>query len=233
MAVVKIGWSGGKDSTCAVMLHIKNGDKVKAVCYIPMFTKKIPLISKKHYRFIMKTARYFDSLGVEVHIMTGITYYEYVTHVAKRGKNKGKIFGFPYFVRAICGFKRDSKETALKACDVGPYDYESMGICADERTRHKQLNEHKRSILVEKGITQAQTREFCELYGLLSPHYSNAWQKRDGCALCPHASEMERNAWFEDYPEAVPIVIELQNLVKKERPEQTPLRGHKWFIEEK
>ena len=46
MSVVKIGWSGGKDSTRAVMAHIQRGDKVKAVCYVPMFTKEIPLISK-------------------------------------------------------------------------------------------------------------------------------------------------------------------------------------------
>ena len=36
MSVVKIGWSGGKDSTRAVMAHIQRGDKVKAVCYVPM-----------------------------------------------------------------------------------------------------------------------------------------------------------------------------------------------------
>ena len=231
MPVVKIGWSGGKDSTCAVMHHIKNGDKVKAVCYIPMFTQEIPLISKKHYSFILQTAEYFRSLGAEIHIVSGMTYYDYVTHVAQRGKNKGKIFGFPFFVRAICGFKRDSKQKALLACDVGFYDYESLGICADEKARHKQLNDKKRSILVERGITQNGTRKFCEEHNLLSPHYLNEWQKRDGCSLCPHASEKERKVWFSDYPEAVPIVIELQELVKKERPEQTPLRGHRWFIE--
>ena len=43
---VKVGWSGGKDSTCAVMQHIEHGHKVKAVCYIPMFTESIPLIEK-------------------------------------------------------------------------------------------------------------------------------------------------------------------------------------------
>ena len=231
MATVKIGWSGGKDSTCAVMQHIRNGDKVKAVCYIPMFTKEIPLITKAHYKFIIKTAEYFRSLGAEIFIVSGMTYYEYVTHRAIKGKNKGKIFGFPYFIRAICGFKRDSKEKAIKDCKVGIYDFEGIGICADEKQRQKQLNDKKRSILTEIGMTQLDTKKYCEDNGLLSPHYSNKWQKRDGCALCPHASEKERSEWFKDYPQAIPIVIELQELVKKERPEQTPLRGHKWFIE--
>ena len=30
MSIVKVGWSGGKDSTCAVLLHLEKGDKVKA-----------------------------------------------------------------------------------------------------------------------------------------------------------------------------------------------------------
>ena len=87
--IVKVGWSGGKDSSCAVMLHILRGDKVKAVCYIPMFTNEIPLIQKKHYDFILKTADKFRSLGAEVNIVHGITYWDYVTHIALSGIYKG------------------------------------------------------------------------------------------------------------------------------------------------
>lgn len=46
------------------------------------------------------------------------------------------------------------------------------------------------------------------------------------------AQERERELWFQQYPEALPIVLELQELVKKERPDQTPLRDYKWFIDE-
>ena len=99
MSVVKIGWSGGKDSTRAVMEHIKRGDKVKVVCYVPMFTKEIPLITKKHYEFIKKTAQYFKSLGAQFYWADdGLTYYEYVTHIAIKGKYKGKIFSPILFV---------------------------------------------------------------------------------------------------------------------------------------
>lgn len=230
MSVVKIGWSGGKDSTCAVLKHIEQGDQVKVVCYIPMFNEYIPLLTKKHYNFIMSTANIFNSLGAEVHIVTGITYYEYVTKRSTRGKYKGRIFGFPLFVRQLCGFKRDSKEKALRECDVGFYDYESVGICIDEKQRQSQLNDKLRSILCELGLSQYDTRTFCIERNLLSPHY--AYNKRDGCALCPHAKDVERLEWFYDYPEAVPIVIELQNLVKKERPDMTPLRNYRWFIED-
>jgi hypothetical protein len=230
MAVVKIGWSGGKDSTCAVMMHIARGDKVKAVCYIPMFTKEIPLISKAHYSFILKTADYFRSLGAEVHFADkGITYYEYVTHIAVKGKCKGQIFGFPIVGAGMCGFKRDGKLKALSLCDVGKYDYEGVGIAYDETKRHKQLNDRLRSILCELKITEEEATEFCQDNGIYSPHYHEE-TKRDGCALCYNAKQQERERWFADYPEAIPLVIELQNIVKEKRPDRPPLRGYKYFI---
>ena len=71
MDIVKVGWSGGKDSTCAVMLHLEQGDYVKAICYIPMFTKEIPLITKRHYEFIHNTAQRFTNLGAEVFLQRG------------------------------------------------------------------------------------------------------------------------------------------------------------------
>lgn len=226
---VKVGWSGGKDSTCSVLMHIEKGDKVKAVCYVPMFTDTIPLIAKSHYEYIIKTAEYFRSLGADVHIVSGMTYYEYVTHIAKRGKYKGMIFGFPYFKSGQCGFKRDSKLKALAGCDVGSYDYEDIGIAVDEVARHGQLTDKKRSILCEEGITEAIAKRIVLGRGLLSPHYGRA--NRDGCALCPNAKQRERVLWLQDYPEALPILLELQELVKAKRPDRTPLRGYKWFIE--
>ena len=229
MAIVKVGWSGGKDSTAAVLLHIKRGDKVKAVCYIPMFTKEIPLILKDHYQFILNTADYFRSLGAEVFIVSGITYYDYVLHRATRGKNKGRIFGFPCFVRGQCGFKRDSKIKACEQCDVGYYDYESLGIAWDEKIRHNQLNAKIRSILVEEKYTQVDCAKLCLNHNVYSPVYDN--RKRDGCALCFNAKADERKRWFLDYPEAFNILLHLQDVVRAEIPDTYPLRGFKWFIE--
>lgn len=228
--VVKISWSGGKDSTCAVMQHIKLGHKVKVVCYIPMFTETIPLIAKAHYEFILRAADLFRSQGAEVFIVTGLTYYDYVTHRSTRGKFKGRAFGFPSFNRGQCGFKRDSKLKALAQCSVGAYDYEDIGIAADEYDRHAQLTSQLRSILCELGITEQAAKQYVKSYNLLSPHYD--LRNRDGCVLCPNAPASERERWFRDYPEAIPLVLELQQFVRRERPEQTPLRNYRWFIEE-
>jgi hypothetical protein len=226
---VKVCWSGGKDSTCAVMKHLENGDKVKAVCYVPMFTKEIPLIGKEHYSFILKTAETFRTMGAEIQLVSGISYCDQVRRRATRGKHKGRIIGFPLFKRAWCHFKRDSKLKAIAAADVGYYDYEDVGIAADETDRHAQLKGSIRSILCEQGISENDAVEFCRVRGVLSPHYNS--RTRDGCALCPFAKEDERAQWFRDYPEAVPILLDLQEFVRQERPDNSPLRGHKWFID--
>ncbi len=184
MAVVKVGWSGGKDSTTAVMKHIERGDNVKIVNYTPMFTKEIPLILKDHYTFIQTTANYFKRLGAEVYFADkGVTYYDYVTHIAVKGKCKGQMFGFPIIGAGMCGFKRDGKLRALSLCDVGEYDYEGVGICFDETKRHNQLTDDLRSILCELKMTQDDTRQFC--------------QENGGLKIIPNQSQFywSYNAW--------------------------------------
>ena len=228
--IVKVSWSGGKDSTCALMKHLERGDTVKAVCYIPMLTDTIPLLLKDHYEFILRTADKFRSMGAEVHIVHGMTYYDYVHKIATRKKFKGKPFGFPRFIKAWCGFKRDSKLKALSEFSIDSYDYEDIGIAADEVRRHNQLTDKLRSILCEMGVTESMALAYDKNLNILSPHYGT--NHRDGCTLCPHAKASERRKWFEQYPEAIQIVLELQEFVKRERPDQTPLRHYKWFIED-
>ena len=107
-----------------------------------------------------------------------------------------------------------------------------MGIAYDEVKRHGQLTDNLRSILFEEKITEYDATNYCKENGLYSPHYDCSGKKkmRDGCALCYNASEKERQEWFEDYPEAIPLVIELQNIVKEQRPERPPLRNYEYFI---
>lgn len=226
---VKVSWSGGKDSTCAVLLHLEAGHKVKAVNYTPMFTEEIPLLLKDHYEFIQNTAERFRYMGAEVYMVTGITYYDYVLRRKTKGADKGGIMGFPCFIPKMCKFKNFSKERALHRCDVGYYDYEDIGIAYDEKKRQSQLNEKLRSTLVEHKITEEQAMEICQNYYLLSPLYQH--YKRDGCTLCPNAPKREREQWFKEFPGAIPLVKELQDKVKAEKPSNhTPLRNYEWFL---
>lgn len=228
MAIVKVNWSGGKDSTASAILHIRKGDKIKAVCYIPMLTPEIPLITKKHYDFIMNAKFTLTMAGAEVYIVHGMTYKDYVLRVSTRGKYKGKIFGFPSYITGQCGFRLYGKVKALNNCDVGYFDYEDIGIAFDEPKRQSQLNNKKRSILCEMGITENDAKSICKSTGLLSPLYENC--SRDGCSVCPQGNEERLKEWLNDYPEALPILKELQEIVKEKRPERHPLREGWWNI---
>lgn len=226
---VKVSWSGGKDSTCAVLLHLRDGHKVKVVNYTPMFTEEIPLLLKDHHEFIQKTAERFRDWGAEVHMVTGMTYYDFVLRRKTKGQDKDGIMGFPCFIPRMCKFKNYSKEKALNNVDVGYYDYEDIGIAYDEKKRQSQLNEKLRSILVEYEVTEQRAMEICKHCALLSPLYEH--YKRDGCTLCPNAPKREREQWFREFPEAIPLVKELQDRVKAEKPiNHTPLRNHEWFL---
>lgn len=225
-----MGWSGGKDSTCASYKHLERGDLLKAVCYIPHFTEDIPLINKEHYDFIVGQAEIFTSMGGQVFFAKGITYYDYCLSICKSGINKGQVKGYPY-VNA-CGFRRDSKIKAVSECDVGEYDYLDLAIAYDETKRQNQLNDKTRSILCELEITEPQTKSFCIDRNAYSPHYK--YSKRDGCALCYNAKPIERKIWLDDYPQAYDKVLELQNKLKPllvGRKNEYPLREYHHFIE--
>lgn len=228
MDIVKVCWSGGKDSTAAELLHLQEGNYTKVVNYIPMFTDEIPLITKRHYEFIMNTAERWKQMGAEMYFVDGLTYYDFVHLKRKQGKNKGIPFGFTPFRTGHCTFKNYSKIKALKNSDCGFYYYEDIGIAFDETERHSQLNELKRSILFEKEITERAALDICRKNNLLSPHYED--DTRDGCAICPHGSKKRLEEWFDDYPKARQILIELQDFAKRELPQRYPLRDKKWFI---
>ena len=230
MSVVKIGWSGGKDSTCATYKHLEQGDTVKAVCYIPMFTEGIPLINKEHFDFLQTQAERFKQAGGKVYFADGITYYDYCLSICKSGIHKGQVKGYPFI--GCCGFRRDSKIKAINSIDVGQYDYLDIGIAFDEKARHGQLTENMRSILVEKEITEADATRFCISRDAYSPHYR--YSKRDGCALCFNAKPIELAIWLRDYPQAREILIELQEGLKPlliGRKNEFPLRGYNYFID--
>ena len=39
MCVYKVSWSGVKDSTASMLLHLQAGHSVHAVCFVPMLTE--------------------------------------------------------------------------------------------------------------------------------------------------------------------------------------------------
>lgn len=228
---VLVCWSGGKNSTRAIYEYYTRGYKITAVCFIPMFTKKIPLIDLEHYQFLQQCAKLFRSWGIRVVFLKGVTYYDWCARVLVKGKDKGKRRGFPLFMKGKCGFARDGKIAALNdyfSKNVHRFEFVDIGLCADEYDR-KQLKGKERSILQELGITDDDCFYWCRYFSLLSPKYKMS--KRDGCALCPQAKSIERVRFFKVFPEAIELVKQLQRYAMERG--FYPLRGKHWFIEDK
>ena len=76
---------------------------------------------------------------------------------------------------------------------------EWIGIAADEPKRFGQLNERKRSALVEYGITETQAMAICENLGWVSPTYLHSG--RDGCWFCPCQGIDSLRRLYNEFPE--------------------------------
>lgn len=230
MSTVLCMWSGGKDSSYATYLHLLERDNVVVLHYTPYFTDDIPLITKVHHEFILCTEDLFSSMGATVINVRGESYVDHCLTPRSRGENKGLIRGFPVPIPQKCSFAHVKVE-ALSSVDVGYYDYKDIGICIDETDRLSQLTPLKRSILAERNITELECFDMCRSLNLLSPHYKYSF--RDGCALCAHASKLVRSIWLRDYPEAISIILDLQDRIYSElgdRPESYPLRYRELFF---
>lgn len=209
MDIVKISWSGGKDSTASCLIHLMRGDVCKIVYYIPMLTKSIPLIMPEHYNFILNSAVRFEEMGAQVYEAKGISYYDHVHTIISKGKNSGLARGYGLGF-GFCQFRDYSKIKALVTCNVGDFEYEDIGIAFDEIERQSQLNEYKRSVLVERKVTEKDAFKLCLDYDFLSPLYFS-FRSRDGCAICPNASKLELYEYCQAYPDAYNILLEIDS----------------------
>lgn len=93
-----------------------------------------------------------------------------------------RIYGFPIMRGQWCNslLKMAALAKANKASKAGTVHY--IGIAADEPNRFHNLQEKKRSPLVEAGWTEAMCREWCEKNDLLSPIYTTSTRGAAGSA---------------------------------------------------
>lgn len=93
-------------------------------------------------------------------------------------------------------------------------DYvEWIGIAADEPARHGQLNERKRSALVEYGVTEAGAMEICKRLGWVSPTYLHSG--RDGCWFCPCQGLDQLRRLYNEFPEYWRMMMDWDKDTKK------------------
>lgn len=194
-------WSGGADSTATALLALEHGEPLTALVYCEvMFDKDTSGEVPEHAEFMSKTAiPYFEENGVKViRLRAEKTFCDYFYWPITRGKNEGKLHGFP--LSRKCSVKRDCKLPPLKKFireHKGATWY--LGIAFDEDRRLRSMESGSISLLEKYRVNQKLAREICERHGLLSPIYE--FTKRGGCFFCPNAGDEELKHLRDKHPD--------------------------------
>lgn len=133
------------------------------------------------------------------------TYEErfYTVRTEKAKKRPGMIYGWPFSVTgAWCNSA--VKMPPLKAVERGG-NIVYIGIASDETNRFHNLNEKKKSPLVEAGWDEAYCRQWSEENDLLSPIYTTA--TRGGCWFCHNQGVNQLRLLRKNYPELWSLML--------------------------
>lgn len=203
-------WSGGADRTATALLAIEHGEPLTALVYCEvMFDNEISGEVPEHAEFMSNVAiPYFEKMGVNViRLRSTKTFCDYFYWPITRGKEKGKLHGFP--MSRKCSVKRDCKLPPLRDFIRSHKDATwYLGIAFDEDRRLKAMEPGSISLLEKYRINQEAAREICKSHELLSPVYQ--FTKRGGCFFCPNAGDEELKHLRDFHPDLWGRLIEMQ-----------------------
>lgn len=207
-----ISWSGGKDSTCSIILAKIHGIHIDGICIAEVMFDRRRNISGENpimMEFIYHAEEVFKSWGFPVyHLRSETTDYLDIFHhriqnARKHPENNGLRHGFP--CAKYCSVRRDCKLRTIEAFlkREFPDHHMYVGIAADEPRRLARLknNPNRSSLLEEYGYTEDMARALCEEYGLLSPAYNRLSTSRGGCWMCEFSKLEESRLIKETMPE--------------------------------
>lgn len=157
---------------------------------VTAFKRRIDVYIKEKYGIEVEHlyAKYLDG--------SKITYENYFYKVFEDGKNKGRIYGFPFLRGPWCNPRL--KLTARVGA-IQPGDIEYIGIAYDEKKRHKIISETKVAPLVDFQIDEDLCGLHCMYEGILSPAYETSY--RDGCWFCHNQGVDQLRHLRKTYPE--------------------------------
>ena len=146
--------------------------------------------------------------GIQVEHFKADTTYEKVFYKPRKTAKRTDLgvmpmYGWPFQKGPWCNDRL--KMAALNKARSASKGIQYLGIAADEPNRFHNLNETKRSPLVQAGWTEAKCREWCEQNDLLSPIYTTA--ARGGCWFCHNQGVEQLRLLRQNYPELWTLLL--------------------------
>lgn len=208
--------SMGKDSLATVILALMHHQPLDEIVYCEvMFDKVISGEVPEHRAFIYDTAiPWLERAGLKVEILhADRTYKECFTQIIQRGVGKGKLKSFPLCGR--CNIQRDCKVLPIRKYmkNLPPGTQQYVGLASDEQNRLLRLQGNQISLLDYYDCSEADARDLCCRYGLLSPVYE--FTDRNGCWFCPNAKRRELRHLYDHHPDLWREMLTLQALPNK------------------
>lgn len=192
-----VQFSGGKDSTCMLLMMLERGMQVDEIimCDTGM---EFPGM----YQHIEEVRRHIKPYGKDITILKAEHDYEwYMFHKPIiRGKNKGQHgFGWAGMNNRWCtrALKIEPTQNYLKQYGDNIVTY--IGIASDEPKRHFESDTIKHP-LFEWGISEKRALEYCKSHGF---NWGGLYEKfrRVSCWCCPLQGISSLRILYHEFPE--------------------------------
>lgn len=206
-----VSYSGGKDSTAMLLKMIENKMPIDEIVYCEvMATPTIGAEYPEMYEYLDKVDEYLmKNIGKKItRIKPNVSFEQQFYTKKKRGKYKGKIYGFPWTLGAWCNSKLKiiTLDKYFRSQDKEYISY--LGIAYDEPKRLARLEKNERAPLAEWKMTENDCLEYIKAKGLYNPLYNKF--KRLGCWFCVKQSLDKLRILRKDYPELWNLLLKWQ-----------------------
>ena len=196
-----VNFSGGKDRTAMLIRMLEENMQVDEIIFCKvMATKEIGGELPEMYEYINKINNYIKlRYNKEIKVIEQEKSFEDYFYTEKiRGKNKGKIYGFPAIMKSWCNSRLKANILNRYLETQGKY-ISYIGIAADEKKRLGRLNENECSMLEKWEMAEKDCLEFLKERNLENPLYKR--RERLGCWFCPKQRIGTLEILKNEYPE--------------------------------
>lgn len=205
-----VQFSGGKDSTCMLLMMLEKGMRVDKVIFCDT-GMEFPQM----YEHIKKVDNYiFENYGKKIEVIKeerGFNYWMF-DHIKTKGKNKGER-GYGW---ANARIRWCTKYLKTWTCNKYLKNFDHInyiGIAFDEPNRHLKIKPNEIHPLYDWGITEKQALEYCYSKGF---DWGGLYENFDrvSCWCCPLKGVKELKILWEKYPD---LWKKLKEMDKKSR----------------
>jgi len=186
-----LSFSGGANSVAMLLMLIERGERPDVILHADT-----GMLFPEEYEFMERVE---DYIGQKItHLQPKRTWEEHFYHVKTKGKNAGKINGYPG-VSFGCGFSRVAKMEPLDMAN-SESDIVYIGFHCNET--HRVMNKPKfRYPLIEWGFSGEDCKEYCRQHDLLNPMYELGFGRAGNCYCCPYKNKRNLIMIKERYPD--------------------------------